>query len=223
MDCEQARERLSAKLDGELTAQEETELEAHLATCQDCQRIYEAYCALDGDLGELVEPPASLRETVMETIRKEKVVKFPKKRWMFGSGTAIAAVAAVLVLVVGGYLPSFVAGQRESFSVTTTTTATMDTGAMVREVEETAVMAMPAAAAVMEETLEFSILTVDCPASEMPELAGCPVEQDENGTYYCWVTGAIIAEICANEAYGVDLPIGYLDPTQDYRIDCSAP
>ncbi len=208
-------------LDGQLTETEEKKIEAHMATCQECRCVYEAYCALDGELGQLVEAPTQLRENVMSAIHREKTVAFPKKRWMFGSGTAIAAVAAVLVLVVGGYLPSFGIETAETTAVTTTGSADMET-AMVREsmasVTGETVMAMPSVASFEEG--DFPMVTVDCAASELEELVDCTVLQDENGTYYCWVTGAVLEAICANETYGVALPAGYLDPEQLYRIDC---
>ena len=41
MDCNQALEYISAALDGELTAEEVAELDAHLADCPECQALAE--------------------------------------------------------------------------------------------------------------------------------------------------------------------------------------
>lgn len=246
MNCNEARDLLSAKLDGELSPEELANLEVHLASCKECQSIYEAYCALDADLAELAEPPATLRESVMETIRREKVVTFPKKRWMFGSGTAIAAVAAMLVLVIGGYIPGFSSDSAtttgapalETATVTTSTTTAVMDSAMLREAvpemvfEESIDESIPESAptqavaesamdtaAVME--VEIPMLTLELPADQVPELADFQVEQDGYGTYFCRVPGDVIEALCTNPDYGLELPVGYLDAEALYRVDCA--
>lgn len=249
MNCNEARDLLSAKLDGELSPEELANLEAHMASCEECAMIYQAYCDMDAQLGQLAEPPAALHESVMETIRREKVVTFPKKRWMFGSGTAVAAVAALLVLAIGGYFPELPIGSMSSSTtaadtatVTTTTTTTTATsaGAMMREampetaIEETVAESMdttmaitePMESSAIQESLievEVPMLTLDVSASQVPELADFTVEQDANGTCFCYVPGDVVEAICNNQDYGLEMPIGYLDPEALYRIECVEP
>lgn len=135
VNCETALELLSAKLDGELQEEDQKALDAHLSHCPHCQKIAQAYEDLDeGLLDMMEEPPAQLRAGVMAEIAKENVVPIPKKRWMFGSGTAVAAAIALVILAVGGdYLPGF------GSATTTTETATVTTTAESRMVPESAI------------------------------------------------------------------------------------
>ena len=102
MRCEEAMELLSAKLDGELDPQTDAALSRHLQTCEDCRRVWAAYCEIDAGIAALeAEPSAELYQGVMEIIRTAPAVKPAKKRRpMWGVGTAVAA-AAVLFLLIG--------------------------------------------------------------------------------------------------------------------------
>ena len=44
-DCERNRELMSMMLDGELTAEQEAGLRTHIASCDECRRVYEAFQA----------------------------------------------------------------------------------------------------------------------------------------------------------------------------------
>lgn len=102
MICERALELMSARLDGELAPDEVAELQAHLDACPDCRRVMQTLEGLDERLSALREPaPEGLKKGVLYRIDQSVgKAKTPKRRW-FGPGTAIGAVAAVLVLLVG--------------------------------------------------------------------------------------------------------------------------
>lgn len=107
MNCTQAVEYLSAKLDGELSPEEAAELRAHLAECPECARLAEAMQGLDEKVAALREPaPEGLKKGVLYRIDQATgKARTPKRRW-FGPGTVMGAVAAVLVLLVGvGVIP----------------------------------------------------------------------------------------------------------------------
>ena len=107
MICEKALELMSARLDGQLAPEEAAELQAHLDACPECRRVMEAMEGLDEKLSQLREPaPEGLKKGVLYRIDQASgKAKPPKRRW-FGPGTAIGAVAAVLVLLVGlGVVP----------------------------------------------------------------------------------------------------------------------
>ena len=107
MTCEQAMELLSPWLDGELDPELQNALEAHLETCPDCKALADALRGLDGAVAGLREPaPQSLKQGVLYKIDQATgKAKKSKFRW-FGPGTALGAVAAVLVLLVGlGVIP----------------------------------------------------------------------------------------------------------------------
>lgn len=104
MDCKQAVEAVSAALDGELTAAEQAELEAHLSVCPACRALAEDFSALNAALTENEPaPPPELADRVMARIAEEnRVVPISagrrpgRRRWMS------LAAAAALVLCAGG-------------------------------------------------------------------------------------------------------------------------
>ena len=95
------QELISRLLDQDTTLREEEnrELQAHLAECEECRLMYDAFSALSGFVGgELEEPPEELRENVMADIRREEIRRRNRRafRW-----TGFVAAAAVLLLVIG--------------------------------------------------------------------------------------------------------------------------
>ncbi len=80
--------------------------ERHLDECADCQEqladLQEATIALA--YGESTEPPAGLRERILEAARSEngaKIIQFPRRRWLLPVTAAAAAAAAVVAIGVG--------------------------------------------------------------------------------------------------------------------------
>lgn len=103
LDCDQALELLSAKIDGALTAEESAALEEHLAACPACRALLADFESLHTELPRLAaQPPAGLKDDIMAAVRQSKVTPFQgkQKQWRWRS---LASLAAVLVLVfVGG-------------------------------------------------------------------------------------------------------------------------
>jgi anti-sigma factor (TIGR02949 family) len=92
------RERLSAYLDGELTAEERREVAAHLEGCEECRRELALLQRLDAALGSLDAPaPARLAERVLDRLQPR-----PRRRYVWQS-LALAA-SLVLGIVLGGTL-----------------------------------------------------------------------------------------------------------------------
>lgn len=103
MSCERYLDWISARLDGELTAQEETQLADHLCQCEQCRVIAEELECVRGALTELeqVQPPKELSGRVMDQIRQEKQrQKETARRRTFRQ---LAGLAACLLLFVGVY------------------------------------------------------------------------------------------------------------------------
>lgn len=119
MACDKYLELLSARLDGALSAEEERELEEHLAVCPDCRAAGAQLSALQGAFPELeeVEAPEGFVQGVMDRIGTEKpkkvipLFKRPQVR-------AVAGLAACLVLVVGIYGISQLRNQEKMLLVT---------------------------------------------------------------------------------------------------------
>ena len=102
MNCEQMNDLLWAFLDGELTAQEEEQMHAHLEQCADCRALLEQLQTLRTSFSDLEEIPApdGFAEGVMSRIKaqsKPKVIPLFKRPQI----RALTAVAACAVLFVG--------------------------------------------------------------------------------------------------------------------------
>lgn len=105
MDCQTAFELLSAQLDGELSANEEAELNAHLEGCPKCQQRREQFGQLEQSLRALplpeATPPAFHRPqpeagTVLDLGEKRKPSRVPF--WAL-------TTAACLMFTVGLFAP----------------------------------------------------------------------------------------------------------------------
>ena len=102
MICEQAYELMSAKLDGALSASQDAELTAHLASCPECRRVMEAMQTVESSVSALREPaPEGLKKGVLYRIDQATGKAKPARRRWIGPGTVFGAVAALLVLLVG--------------------------------------------------------------------------------------------------------------------------
>lgn len=92
MTCQDIPELLSASLDGELTSDEQAQLDAHLNTCPACRALYEELAGLHAaDVWEAEVPP-ELASRIMKDLpaqRPGKVIYW--KRW----GAMAAAIALV--------------------------------------------------------------------------------------------------------------------------------
>lgn len=91
MNCEQALQAMSARLDGELPEDEARALDAHLRECAPCRALMAELTELDDGLKTLsVEPPETLAPGVMRAIRAETAKK-QKKRTPHSSRRSAAA------------------------------------------------------------------------------------------------------------------------------------
>lgn len=127
MNCEQALEAISARLDGVLSEEENRELEAHLASCASCRALLRELTELEDGLKELpVEAPETLVPSVMRTIRAEKAAqaspsekKNQRRRPHITAWLIAAAAALALLLGAAGVidLPGFGEKKRASVSV----------------------------------------------------------------------------------------------------------
>lgn len=69
-NCEYYEELIGAALDGEITAEEEKELRAHLESCETCRKFYEAMQAISGADDALGEPPENFTANVMAHVHE---------------------------------------------------------------------------------------------------------------------------------------------------------
>lgn len=98
MNCKEASELISAGLDHTLTPEEATQLQQHLEQCETCRQLQAFYQTLDATVSSLDEdPPERMAEGILYQIAPEK----KHRRNLHFTGTAIAAVAAVFLLLLG--------------------------------------------------------------------------------------------------------------------------
>jgi len=108
MRCQEARVLISARLDGELSQQEERELDAHLAGCPACRELAEDLSALRLSLEALEDEPApaGLASRVMEQIRASETEKKAVPLFRRPQIRALACLAACAALCIGLYAAS---------------------------------------------------------------------------------------------------------------------
>lgn len=96
-DCEFFQEKISCLADGELTPEETAQVEAHIAGCPVCRRLYEAFEELSAALSdEIAEPPHSVKANVMAEIRTENRKKH--SAWL----RIVPAAACLAVVILAG-------------------------------------------------------------------------------------------------------------------------
>ena len=102
-NCEYYEELIGAAIDGEITAEEDKELRAHLESCGTCRSFYEAMQAISGADNALGEPPEDFTANVMALVHKAAAPqeKAPAKKktnitrlvTRYGALAAVAAAA----------------------------------------------------------------------------------------------------------------------------------
>ena len=107
MDHAYYEELIGAAADGELTAEEQETLRAHLEQCESCRAFYQAVRAVSGTLAA-DEPalPENFTENVMRAVRAQAAApsEQPKKKGVIIPMRVknFATVAAAILIVVGG-------------------------------------------------------------------------------------------------------------------------
>jgi hypothetical protein len=95
--AEHLGELLSAQLDGELTADEAAEVEAHLASCADCRTELEATAAVRTALraAPAIDPPFGFYERMVRSRRWQ-----PNAARTWRAGVAVLGIAAAWVVAI---------------------------------------------------------------------------------------------------------------------------
>ena len=106
MCSEQMKILISGHLDGCNTPKQEALLSEHLAQCPECRRLLDDYKTIDAGIAGFTQaPPASFTDSVMHAITQDVSRSKKTRNHPFRYGTAVAAVAAVLILSVSaGYI-----------------------------------------------------------------------------------------------------------------------
>lgn len=162
--CQEMFYLMNLELDGEISAQEQLQLNAHRATCPQCAALSEELRQMQIAVQSLdeIEVPEGFSDRVIERIQQEtapapKVVLFRKKLVRYGS------LAACGLLCVGLYQSGIfqIASDTSSSSSSLPSAMYMSastTTAMETEMER-APMDMPVAEIAQEESMEESVNT----------------------------------------------------------------
>ena len=173
-DCQKYIEMISAMVDGELTAQQETELRTHIDQCSECARVYDAFVGISGAIADdLIAPPETLAKGIMYKINLNKKGG-AGRRFAFGRYTAIAACLA-LALFGASYF-----GLLDGLNIGSASPA-----ALSRAVNENNI-AMDATGAALSKGDSATYGTADNGTKGDPEqtmlTAGAPVTETSDGT-----------------------------------------
>ena len=110
MNCDQALEAISAALDGELSAKERAQLEAHLAQCPSCAALFDELAGQSRLLRQLdCQVPEGLSAEILSSLPEQVT---PARRFRAGRWRRWGTVAACAVLVLWAGL-AFPFGQGE--------------------------------------------------------------------------------------------------------------
>lgn len=118
MDCENVLELLSAALDGELTAQQQVQLDEHLTQCPSCRALQAELAGLHEACAQLEVPaPEGLKEQIMAHLPAQSAKRVAPywRRW----GAMAAAIA--LVALMAWQVPKFITQPTTDQTVDTVT------------------------------------------------------------------------------------------------------
>lgn len=96
--CQEVQELISCLIDGELDEAQQRDVERHIASCEECRSMAEAFRAVSQTIADDRESPdARLHETIMADVRREALRRrqAPKRA---RSLLALAACAALVIL-----------------------------------------------------------------------------------------------------------------------------
>ncbi len=107
MSCEAFEPFIDAYIDEEFGDRERADMEAHLATCEDCRKMVEEQIAFRAELRrhlEVTPAPETLRKKVMsgledlerEQVQREQKAKIVRISWVVGPLAAMLAMAIVV-------------------------------------------------------------------------------------------------------------------------------
>jgi ferric-dicitrate binding protein FerR (iron transport regulator) len=105
MRCDDARRQLDAWHDGSLDAGTRDAVDAHLASCPDCQAAAGDVARLDSDLRRAFSPRRDAATAVAERVLANLGPVMPRTTWTRSAVLAVAAAAAGFLLAVAIFRP----------------------------------------------------------------------------------------------------------------------
>jgi hypothetical protein len=165
-DCGKYRDMIDRLLDRDLSEEEEKALRAHMESCGDCRRVYDAYRAIADALEtDLAEPPEDLLPGIRRRIAAGEAEK-KKARTRFSSRRIGLMAACLALMIFAGY-------QLDRWSQNQG--AANDTSATLQGPAERYGVAS-------ESGQKFASLPAEAPAAPAPEIAGAGAPDSSQGT-----------------------------------------
>lgn len=179
MDCEKSRELIFRAADGDLSAEEQTALDAHLAECAECRAVYDALAAVSAELRETESVPEGFAARVMDAVHEEKKIvdinaRREKLKKRFQPGNIAIWVACACLVVMVGIVELTPVGHTKN---TASPYFMADQAAVFESAEEAAELPMAEEAAPVEE--EAAAMPAEAPEMPAPEPAEAMPEADE--------------------------------------------
>ena len=104
MTCETATNLISSRIDGEISAADQSVLDEHLSTCPACRATMDALAAQDSDLTSAFAPrrtaAAAVADAAIARIHREHVQSFRPRRFPFLTAILSAAAGFALALLI---------------------------------------------------------------------------------------------------------------------------
>lgn len=195
--CESIFYLINLELDGEITAEEQRQLDDHRATCPHCAALSEELHQMQEAIRNLdeLEPPEGFKDRVLEKIRQEKpsnVVPFRRHVRRYGS-LAACALLCVGLLQLGLFLGENAESDSRPEMAVMTTTATTTASASPSDVsgpmetaledDQTAIIAQAETATTMTTEMDGRVVqTMDEQVAELlgePQIAWIIIATDE--------------------------------------------
>ena len=173
MNCEEALVLISGYLDGTNTDAEMAQLRTHLEDCVDCRQVLQTLKELEQGVASLEEePPADLKETIMNEIRMEAKQTRRLRLWV-----PVAAAAALLLVVgIGGLQPEIGMNAAKTASIQADTAAP---AAYSRRIGDIPAHSIALDSQIIADRLGAYVTET---RELLPEMETCPCETLEDGS-----------------------------------------
>ena len=103
--CKKYHELINLAVDGEISAHDEKQLNAHLLACPECSSLLDVFKRISAELSDMqVEPPQGLVSGVMREIRRQTKRK-GNRLAVFGRVAASFAAVVIMVIAANRVLP----------------------------------------------------------------------------------------------------------------------
>lgn len=212
-DCETNQALISAMLDGELSEAEAAGLRTHIAECEDCRAMYQAFTALSAAMTAEEPLPEDLHDNIMSTIHAAEQATHKQKKLV--RLRSLLSLAACLIVVVGTVFslrstllrPKYATG--DSMAPMLNSAPMMDDGEVERSADYKTSKPAANGGCAFDDTCDDSAVAepAAAPAEPMPEATAAP-EYDSSGAKALQLLELAVTEIGEAQLTGTVIASG---------------